>query len=137
MMDELIEMSAIRIQKNGHIKLIPHSPSRSLLSARGLASLASDAGALLDTLCHNLEDPSNPRFAASVGGIIVDPRVLDVLLARIKLQGTDFLNRIDDNFRHPPRVPRARTGGKAERLGVTVFVSREPITAWRDNRRRK
>lgn len=133
-MDELVEMSAIRMQKNGRIRMIPHSSRRASLSTRGLASLASNVSALLNTLCHNLQDPQNSLFAASVRGIVVDSRVRDVLLARIKLLGTDFLNRIEDNLRHPPRVPKARSGRKAEKLGVTVFVSRELGTARRGGR---
>lgn len=135
MMDELMEMTAIRKQKNGRIRMIARTPSRPSLSTRGVASLGSNASAFLNTLCHNLEDPSNPLFSASVGGTVVDPGVVEVLLARIKAHGTEFLNHIDDHFRHPPRGSRERKSGKAERLGVTVFVHREPATRGRGNRR--
>jgi hypothetical protein len=135
MMDELIEMSAIRKQKNGRIRMTTRTPSDSSLSTRGLVSLGSNASALLSTLGHNLENPSNPLFTASVGGTVVDPGLVDVLLARIKAHGTDFLSRIDDHFRHPPRGLKARTSAKAEKLGVTVFVHREPASRRRGSSR--
>ena len=135
MMDELIEMSAIRKQKDGRIRMTTRPPGRSSLSTRGLVTLGSSANALLTTLCHNLEDPANPFFTASVGGTIADPRVIDVLLARIKTHGTEFLTQVDDQFRHPPRGSQTRKSGKAEKLGVTVFVHREPATGRRGNRR--
>jgi len=134
MMDELVEMSAVQKQKNGRIKAITRTPRGSLMSPGGIASLGTNARAFMDTLCHNLEDPSNPIFVASVAGPVTDSRTADVLLERIRTYGKDFLSRIDDQLRHPPGGSKARRIGRAERLGVTVVAHREPTKARRIKR---
>lgn len=135
MLDELNAMSAIRRQKNGRIRVSRREIAGQSMASQDIASVGITARALLDTLCHNLEDPSSPVFAASVTGTAVDPRIVDLLLQRIETQGTDFLRRIDDQFRHPPGGYRPRTGAGGERLGVTVFAHRETAAQRRPRRR--
>lgn len=135
MLDELSAMSAVRRQKNGRVRAIKREFPGSPVRSRDIAALGIRAGTLLETLCHNLEHPSNPIFAASVTGTAVDPRIVDLLLQRIETQGTDFLRRIDDQFRHPPGGYRPRTGAGGERLGVTVFAHRETAAQRRARRR--
>lgn len=125
MMDELDAMSVIRRLKDGRIRVSTREIGGPRLNSKNIASLASQARKLLDTLCHNLENPSNPIFAASVAGNAVDPRVIDLLLQRIQSHGKEFLNRIDDQFRHPPGRYKARSRARSEKLGVTVFAHRE------------
>lgn len=134
MLDELSAMAAIRRQKDGRIALSTRARVGSSMSSRQINSLGSSGRAVLDTLCHNLEDPSNPIFAASVSGVVIDQRIVDLLLARIQAQGNDFLSQIDDQFKHPPRGIRMRTRGRSERIGVTIVAHRQPAQEGRASR---
>lgn len=133
MMDELGAMSAVRRQRNGRIRVITRGTG-SLMASKEIASLGARARAVLDTLCHNVENPANPLFAGSVTASAVDARVVDLLLQRIQAQGRDFLNRIDDQFRHPPGGYKTRSRARSEKLGVTVLAHRESPTVRRKNR---
>lgn len=133
MMDELRAMSAVRRRKDGRIRVSTRGIGGLSLRSSDIAALGIKARTLLDTLCHNLEDPSNPIFAASVTGGAVDPRIVDLLLQRIRAHGTDFLSRIDDQFRHPPGSYKVGSKARPEKLGVTVFAHREPGTQRRRN----
>lgn len=124
MLDELRAMSAVRKLKNGRIRVATRrdvSPPK----AADIATLGIHARALLDTLCHNLEDPTNPIFTGTVTGRVVDTRVIELLLQRIQAQGRQFLVGIDDQFKHPPGGHKLRRSRRSERLGVTVFAHRE------------
>lgn len=134
MLDELSEMSAICRQRNGTIRVVTRSIGSPRLSSKDIVALGTKGQALLDTLCRNVEDPSNRLFAATVTGTGVDPRIVDLLLERIRLHGRDFLNRIDDQFRHPPGGYKARGRGRSEKLGVTVIAHREPAPERRTKR---
>lgn len=134
MLDELIAMSAIRRLKDGRIALNAHVRNGVSMSASQIDSLGSRARDVLDTLCHNLENPSHPIFVASASGLAFDERIVDILMARIQAQGMDLLRRIDDQFRHPPRGIRTRAKGKAEKIGVTIVAHRKPALGWRGKR---
>lgn len=134
MLDELTQLSAVRKRKNGRIRVNAREIRGLPVRSRDINALESKARALLDTLCHNIEEPSNPMFAESVAGKAVDPRVIELLLQRIQTHGKEFLNRIDDQFRHPPGGYRARSRARSEKLGVTVFAHRDSTRVRRTTR---
>jgi hypothetical protein len=134
MLDELGAMSAIRRRRDGRIVLVTRARVGSSLSSRQLSSLGSTARDVLDTLCHNIEEPSHPIYAAGTSGVIADQRIVEILLARIRAQGTEFLRRIDDQFRHPPRGSSLRTQRKPERIGVTIVAHRRTAQPRRGHR---
>jgi hypothetical protein len=132
MLDELLAMSAIIRQRNGRVRLNVQrraSPRR----ARELALLGNQGQALLDTLCHNFEHPDNPLFLDTVVGRNIDAELLSLLLQRVQRQGREFLLRIDDQFKHPPRAHKGRRNAESDTLGVTVFTYRGPTVTknWR------
>jgi hypothetical protein len=124
MLDELRAMSAVRKQQNGAVRMNARREI-SPLRARDIATFGNQARALLDTLCQNLEDPTNAVFASTVTGRAADQKVVDLLLQRIEAHGRQFLMQIDDQFRHPPGGSRTSPRAKSERLAVTVFAHRE------------
>lgn len=124
MLDELRAMLAVRKQQNGAVRMNARREI-SPLRVRDIANLGRLAGALLETLCQNLEDPTNAVFAGTVTGRATDQKVVELLLQRIEAQGSQFLMQIDDQFKHPPGGSRTARGTKAERLAVTVFAHRE------------
>ena len=130
MLDELLAMSVVRKQKNGRIqpKMRRNTPT---MSVRELALFGKQGHALLDTLCRNLQDPNNQMFVGTVTGEQIDPEVLALLLQRIQKQGLEFLSRIDDQFKHPPRFRKARKPAGSSALGVTVFTYRDPVSGRR------
>ena len=130
MLDELRAMSAVRKQQNGNIRMNVRREI-SPLKARDIAILGNQARALLDTLCHNLENPANAIFAGSVTGRAVDSKMTELLLQRIQAQGKQFLMQIDDQFKHPPGAFRAPRGARSQKLAVTVFAHRESATGRR------
>lgn len=134
MLDELSSISAIRRRKDGRIELNARARVGTSMNSKQLGALAANGRIVLDTLCHNVEDPANPIFASNVSGIAVDPRVVDILLARIEAHGTEFLRRIDDQFRHPPRGFSTRAQQRPERIGVTVVAYRQPAMERRRQR---
>jgi hypothetical protein len=124
MLDELRAMSAVRKQQNGAVRMNARREI-SPLRARDIATFGNQARALLDTLCQNLEDPTNAVFASTVTGRAADQKVVELLLQRIEAHGRQFLMQIDDQFRHPPGGLRTSPRAKSERLAVTVFAHRE------------
>jgi hypothetical protein len=132
MLDELRAMSAARKQRNGSICMNARrevSPVR----ARDIAALGNQARALLDTLCHNLENPTNSIFAGTVSTRSVDLRMMELLLQRIEKQGRQFLVQIDDQFKHPPGALRAPKSVRSQKLAVTVFAHRETLASRHKN----
>ncbi len=107
MLDELHAMAAIKRQKNGRVSVVARR-NVSAMDLRGIASLGNKGRALLETLIHKLENPTTPLFASTVTGYEIDSRIVDLLLQRIDIQGREFLARIDDQFRHPPRPFKGR-----------------------------
>jgi hypothetical protein len=102
------------------------SKQTSPFKAADIAMLGNQVRALLDTLCHNLEDPGNSIFTGTVRGRAVDPRMMEFLLQRIETQGKQFLKQVDDQFKHPPRTLKARRSAAAYKLAVMAFAHREP-----------
>ena len=133
MLDELLAMSAVAKQKDGRVRLSLQEKG-SPISARELDSVGNQGHALLDTLCHNLQNPNSPLFVGTVVGRKIDPELLELLLQRVQTQGREFLSRIDDQFKHPPRAHRGRRNADSNTLGVTVFTYRNVVA--RTNRRR-
>lgn len=124
MLDELRAMSAVLKHQNQTVRM---NASRRIatLKARDIATLGNQARALLDTLCQNLENPTNPVFASTVTGRVTDQKMVELLLQRIEAQGKQFLMRIEDQFKHPPGGLRTARRTRSERLAVTVFAHRE------------
>lgn len=133
MLDELLAMSAVAKQKDGRVRLSLQEKA-SPIGARELDLLGNQGHALFDTLCHKLQDPNNPLFLDTVVGRKLDSELLQLLLQRIQTQGREFLSRIDDQFKHPPRVHRGRRTAESNTLGVTVFTYRNVLG--RTNRHR-
>ena len=130
MLDELRAMSAVRRAHNGRIRMSVRRETPSF-KARDIAILGNHVRALLDTLCHNLENPADSIFAGMVTGRASDPRMMELLLQRIQTQGSQFLTQIDDQFKHPPRALKAARRTGSHRLAVTVFAHRAPLVTRR------
>lgn len=126
MLDELRAASAVKRLRDGRIRANARDISDPQLDSREIAALGSQVRQLLETLCYNLENPSDPLLVASATDSSVDPRIVDLLLRRIWIQGTEFLSRIGDQFKHPPGGYKVRRGTRT--LGVTVFAHRPPAT---------
>ena len=133
MLDELLTMAAVTKQKDGRIRLRPQKEP-STTNARDLELLGKQGRALLDTLCHNIQDPSDPLFLGTVVGRRIDPEVLRLLLRRIQTQGREFLSHLDDQFKHPPRTHKGRREAKSSTLGVTLFTYRDARASKNDQR---
>ena len=119
MLDELVSGSAARVLRDGSVRAIATRLATPKVGRRELQGIGARARNLLDTLCHNAEQPRARLFVSSTSSRSVDERFLGVLLHRIEVQGTGFLKDVDDQLRHPPRGY-----GKASssRVGVTIFV---------------
>lgn len=124
MLDELRAMVAVRKQQNATIRMNVRR-DRSPFNARDIATLGNQTRALLDTLCHNLENPSKSIFAGTVSGRTIDLKTTELLLQRIEAQGRRFLMQIDDQFKHPPGKIRRKRKARSQKLAVTVFAHRE------------
>jgi hypothetical protein len=126
MLDELLAMSAVSRQKSGRIRLSARKIAPPM-GSRELTLLGDQGRALLDTLCHDLHDAINPMFLGTATGRKISPQVFDLLLQRIHTQSREFLSRIDDQFKHPPRARKTRSHAEPHALGVTVFTYRDPF----------
>jgi Family of unknown function (DUF6502) len=126
MFDELLAMSVVIRQKNGRVRL--GMGKTAATNARKFVLLGQQGRALLETLCHNLQNPNKARFVGTVTGRKIDQQVLDLLSQRIHTQGREFLSRIEDQFKHPPRAHKTRGDAEPSTLGVTVFTYRETGT---------
>lgn len=129
MLDELLAMSSVTRQRNGRVRLSVRRTATT--SARELVLLCQQGRALLDTLRHNFENPNDAMFVGTVAGTKIDHQVLDLLSQRINTQGREFLSRIEDQFKHPPRARKGRRAAEQSTLGVTVFTYRMPSTGHR------
>jgi hypothetical protein len=124
MLDELYAMAVIRRVRSGRVRMAVR-PRVLKIGPRELAALGNKGRALLDALCHNLENPTvPPLFAGTATGFDIDPRVVDLLLQRIQVQGREFLARVEDQFKHPPGQYRPHNVAGSTTLGVTVFAHR-------------
>jgi hypothetical protein len=125
MLDELIANSTVRVIANRSLRVVarPVSPK---LDYRELNAMGTRVRKLLDTLCHNAEHSEAKLFVSSTKNQLVDERLVSTLLGRIETRGLSFIQGIDDQLSNPLRRYSRRRAGRGEKLGVTVFVHKEP-----------
>jgi len=126
MLDELIASSTVRVLANGTVHAVARRTVTPKLDHRELAAVGTRVRDLLGTLAHNTEHPKAKLFVSSTVNRPIDERLVSTLLSRIEARGLSFIQGVDDQLSNPPRGYSRRRAARGPRLGVTVFVHKEP-----------
>jgi hypothetical protein len=126
MLDELTASCSVRVLANGTVQATARRALTPKLDYRELSAMGARVKNLLDTVLHNVEHADAKLFVSSTVNRPIDSRLVGTLLSRIEARGLSFVQGIDDQLSNPLRGYSRKPTRKAARLGVTVFVHKEP-----------
>ena len=137
-LDELLHVGAVRLQKNGSVRVVTRRYTRGGADPTALKELGTLAGDVLGTLEHNMAaPPESRRFVDSVGSDSINRAALPLLRRLLRQRGIAFLNDVEGWVAENEK----RDGKDTVRAGVMVqmYVDETPPSppAPRKRRRRR
>lgn len=95
-LDELLHVGAVRMQKNGCVRVVTRRYTLGGADAAALTEMGIAAGDMLRTLEYNLSaPPESRRFVDSVGSDSIDRAALPLLRRLLRQRGAAFLNDVE------------------------------------------
>jgi hypothetical protein len=134
MLNELVSMGAVEQRRNGLVRLVGNA-TRYAPKTRDIVEMGTNVRELMETLTTNLYREKPRLYVGKSARALVNSELLPFLQARVATTGTNFLEQIEDQLRHPPLVkqPKQRSNRSKVEFGVTVFAHEVTLQA----RRRK
>jgi hypothetical protein len=135
-LDELLRVGAVEKVGDQRLKVKMQSYGTAGFEVEAIEDLGNRAKDLLETLVHNLQDPSSARLCETVLTLDLDPKWLPVLRNTIRRRSQAFLSPLGDEL-NSPRTARASRSEPAVRIGLTVFSFEGPATEGPDDAKKK
>jgi hypothetical protein len=140
-LDELIRVGAVEQVSEQRLKVRMQSYGVAGFDADAIEDLGQRARDLLETLVHNLLNPSSARWCETVLTVDADPKYLPVIRNSIKRRSQSYLSSLTEELNNP-RTSRSSRSKPAVRIGVTVYsfegaVSEGPVNEQKEGKRKK
>jgi hypothetical protein len=119
-LDELLRVGAVEEVSEGRLKVKMNSYGVAGFEAEAIEDLGHRARDLLETLVHNLLNPSAARVCETVLTLDADSRFLPVLRNSIQRRSQAFLSGLGEEL-NSPRTSRSTRVEPSVRIGVTVY----------------
>lgn len=123
-LDELVRVGAVELHEDGRVRLIGRSYVPRTGEIDKIAILGMDAGALISTIDHNIQNPTEAFFQRKVAYDNLPSEVLPDLKDMTSEQAQDLLERFDRWLSERDRDvnPEVRgTGRKRAGIGIYYF----------------
>ena len=126
-LEELLNSDAIEMRRNGMLRPRRRGIVGRALSNKEVAEIGLKTGRLLATLIHNLENPNERWFEASVTKAKVDATLVPYLRKTVAARGTALLDAFADQFQTPPSdIPDTTLARAPVAISVGMYLSLNP-----------
>jgi len=135
-LDELLRVGAVEEIADEKLRVKMQSYGTAGLEIEAIEDLGDRARDLLETLVHNLQNPSSLRVCETVLTLDADPKWLPVLRNSARRRTKAFLSGLSEEI-NSPRTSRAAPSDPGARIGITVYSFENPAPEGPDDARKK
>jgi hypothetical protein len=145
-LEELIRVRAVKKSADGRVAALSRTYATVRWDPEGVLELGEELAEHLQTLLHNLKNPTRPRIARRIFNARLDPRYAPMLIRDLEQQLTTFGESVDDAVNATQYTVAADTGRGTVKLGIGIYLfegegdipkAEFPTQSLRRGRRRK
>lgn len=121
-LDELVRFGAVELLSDQRIRTKTSMAIERGMSARVVKGFGDRASELLCTMLHNMREPDDPKFIASVTESAVPISTLPLFRKELGIKGADFLSEVQERLSQSIGSRSARSSERATAtVSVTIF----------------
>lgn len=128
--DELLRSNAIRMLPSGQLRLEQHAyvPQKDVLNQSKI--LGTDVSDLINTIEHNMNDPTPAFFQRKVNYLNIDEASVEVLREKLDALNQDYLEAMQKTIQ---THAKATTSQRKKRLGIGIYYFEEDVLNYENN----
>jgi hypothetical protein len=121
-LEELIRVQAIKQSGDGRVAALSRTYATVRWDPEGVLELGEELAEHLQTLLHNLKNPTRPRIARRIFNARLDPRYAPMLIRDLEQQLTTFGESVDDAVNATQYTVAADSDRATVKLGIGVYL---------------
>jgi hypothetical protein len=121
-LEELIRVHAVKQSADGRIAALSRTYATVRWDPEGVLELGEELAEHLQTLLHNLRNPTRPRIARRIFNARLDPRYAPMLIRDLEQQLTTFGESVDDAVNATQYTAPGDVDHRTVKLGIGFYL---------------
>ena len=127
-LEELLRVGAVRKLADGKLEVLSRSMANLRWDASGIDGLGEQVRAYLETLAHNLKNPSRPQFSRVILNAQLDPRYAPIVIRDTTTHAERFVSMLETKINNSSSTIRPKSRAQdGVRFSVSIYFTEEAI----------